>query len=1083
MLQDFDGNPSNPLPLLAHAWDQRRSARWGRALELCRQVLSKMPECGEAWHLLGVLHRDRGDLQKAAMYLKQAISVEPGQPEHYNNLGVVLNDLHQHRDASSLLEKALDLCPEYMDAKCNLGLSLFHQHHLEQAAQIFDQVTSQQPSNAAAHANLGLVYLTQHRYGEAVVAYQKAVAINATASQWHLNLGAAHAGLGDYKQAASCFRNAISLSPDNLDLHLNLGISLRYVGRYSEAINAFKAALALKPGHSETICNLIIAYEQTCHWNELPALYRQLDRDTRQALLEGELPSEDPMLNIRRCDDPAFNRAVAQAWSQSALCEALRLAKPYNHQRMQSSEDVITVGYLSHDFRDHPVAHQLYPLFRLHDRKQFKIVVFSLGPDDGSSYRKEIETQCDQFFDLSRTGLAQAAQIIYEQQIDILVDLMGHSKHNRMGLLALRPAPLQISFLGFLSTTGADFIDYLVVDDVVVPPEQHAFLSEKPLRLPHCYQMNHGFEIIDNTDIRREAFNLKSDDFVFCCFNVTYKIDRSLFDTWMRILHQTPNSILWLFSSNAEAVANMRARAQEKGIHPDRLVFAEKLPLADHLRRLSLADLALDTLRYNGGATTANALATSLPVLTVLGNHWVSRMAAGHLMAAGLSELVVHDLAAYEQKAVEMARNPKRLGDLRENLRQNRKTLPLFDASRFVGYLEAGFKAAWERYCGGELPCSIRISNCETPDPTGRTDNRIYHESSNAARLSKTLSYGDGGSEALSDFSSAPMGALATNGKLSQRIYIFCPDTHLCSAGIRRLYRHVSLLTNAGFQTFMVHEQDGFQRRDMPAVPLKYISQIGPEADAVLVIPEGMPTVMHRFKDHPARRFVIALNWHYIFGGLPDRMDWRHFNIERVLVVSPVIGQMVSWAMGLPVHLLSSSIDHDRYRYDPAVKQPQVSFIQRKAVNIDRLKRLLGARNTDFINKIKWIGLDGISEENYANEICTSSIFLNTSMAEGLPTSTLEAMAAGTIVAGYDSVGGRTMLAGNGASQNCILAPNGDYVSLAYALEPVLTDLVQGQMKNWAPIIANARHTASQLTLENERESLISFWKKVCSPV
>ncbi len=379
-----------------------------------------------------------------------------------------------------------------------------------------------------------------------------------------------------------------------------------------------------------------------------------------------------------------------------------------------------------------------------------------------------------------------------------------------------------------------------------------------------------------------------------------------------------------------------------------------------------------------------------------------------------------------------------------------------------------------------------------------RTDFRIYHESSCFAQLTKILAdaYSSdkvfenmplpahkGSDHRLSRLKTAPaqQSRPATIASEGQRIYYCCPDTHAHSAGINRLYRHVSLLQAAGFPVCLLHTAHGFRRPDMPPVPVQSLDQIGPDPNAIFVIPEGMPKLMYHLKDHPGRKFVIALSWHYIFSTLPDGLDWRHLNIERVLAVSPLIGKVVSWSMALPIHMLGTRVDQQLYFYDPASKLRQVAFILRKAVNIDRLKRLLRSRNPDYINKIKWVGLEGLSRDDYAARVRQSSIFVSTSMAEGFPTSCLEAMAAGAVVAGYAAGGGSHILNGSGPSQNCILAPNGDYVSLAYGLDPVLSDLIQDQMRNWDNIIANAQKTSSEFTTERERMSLLSFWHNITS--
>lgn len=324
-----------------------------------------------------------------------------------------------------------------------------------------------------------------------------------------------------------------------------------------------------------------------------------------------------------------------------------------------------------------------------------------------------------------------------------------------------------------------------------------------------------------------------------------------------------------------------------------------------------------------------------------------------------------------------------------------------------------------------------------------------------------------------------PPNALEDDGR--SKIYYLCPDTLLPSAGIRRLYRHVALLNNAGFSAAILHMQKGFHRKDLSKVPIEYLDGLTLESDAIVVIPEGLTSVMNALKGHSGRRFVIALNWDYVYKNMPDGMDWRNFNIDGVLVISPTIGRMIAWSMGLPVHLISSGIDHQRYHYNPDIKRPQLAFIKRKGINIDQLKRMIGARNIDYIHKIEWIGLDGLSEDDYAAQICKSAVFVNASLAEGYPTSCLEAMAAGTLVAGYNSVGGRDILCGQGSGQNCILAPNGNYTALAYALEPVLNDLIQGKMENWDALITSGLKITAGIRPENESASLIAFWRKVCS--
>ena len=379
-------------------------------------------------------------------------------------------------------------------------------------------------------------------------------------------------------------------------------------------------------------------------------------------------------------------------------------------------------------------------------------------------------------------------------------------------------------------------------------------------------------------------------------------------------------------------------------------------------------------------------------------------------------------------------------------------------------------KSAYQSKLNTEAPWTMDNIETSTASVTealmdlyllAHTNFKIYHESSAFAQVVKTVSatlpvrpivnVHAGSSEGFcppAGNQKSPTGrvvdrpSITANGRPDHTIYYCCPDFNLPSAGIGRIYRHVAILHKAGFNAAVLHKTESFQVADMPRVPIVCMDQIEADRNTVFVIPEGMPTIMHRLKDHPGRRFVIALSWHYIFSTLPDGMDWRHLNIERAMAVSQSTGQLIAWAMALPVHYVGTSIDHQQYYCDPAGKQLQIAYITRKSAKIQRLKRLLASRNTNYIEKIKWVGLEGRSLEDYASQIRHSAIFLSLSTAEGFPTSCLEAMASGTIVAGYDGVGGRDLLCGQGPQCNCILAPSGDYLALAYKLAPLLDDLI-----------------------------------------
>jgi protein O-GlcNAc transferase len=369
----------------------------------------------------------------------------------------------------------------------------------------------------------------------------------------------------------------------------------------------------------------------------------------------------------------------------------------------------ITVGYLSNNFKNHPTAHLIQGMFRHHNREKFKVFCYSYGEDDQSSYRKKIKTECDQFIDLRMLSHAEAVRRIYDDRVDILIDLVGHMKANRLCIPALRPAPVQVRWLGLAGTTGADFIDYIITDPVVTPEEHTPFYSENFVYMPYCYQINDNTQAIPENGLKRTDFGLPAERFVFCSFSTRYKFDPVMFNTWMKILKKVPGSVLWVLGGSKTAEKNLTQAAESRGVNCNRLVFAEKIPRDQHLARLRLADLALDTRIVNGAITTSDALWSGVPVITLQGRHFASRMSSSILSAAGLPELVAHSLDDFETLAVRLAGESDELSVIRQKLAQNRFTIPLFDTPGFVRNLEIAFKKMWGIYVSGDSPRPIKV--------------------------------------------------------------------------------------------------------------------------------------------------------------------------------------------------------------------------------------------------------------------------------------------------------------------------------------------------------------------------------------
>ncbi|OCQ96112.1 UDP-N-acetylglucosamine-peptide N-acetylglucosaminyltransferase [Nostoc sp. MBR 210] len=394
---------------------------------------------------------------------------------------------------------------------------------------------------------------------------------------------------------------------------------------------------------------------------------------------------------------------MAQQWEQ------LRQTLNFQHSRYLNGR--LRIGYLSGDFRAHAMSHLITGIFREHNRSNFEIFAYSTGADDNSEYRNYIANTSEHFKDVASLSIEETAQLIYDDQIHILIDLNGHTAGTRTPVLALKPAPIQVHLMGTPGTIGADFVDYLIADSIVTPPEFADGFNENIVRLPHSYFFNDNQQVISTNSVKRSQYDLPESSFVFCCFNNHYKVEPTIFDVWMRILANVSGSVLWLIARYPINEANLRREAQARGISGDRLIFAPHEAKAEHLARHQLADLFLDTLYYNAHTGTCDALWAGLPVITCPGETFPSRVAASMLMAVGLPELVTNSLEAYEQLAIHLATYPEKLQQIKQKLAQNRTTYPLFDTPLYTRNLEQAYRTMWEIYASGQPARAITINS------------------------------------------------------------------------------------------------------------------------------------------------------------------------------------------------------------------------------------------------------------------------------------------------------------------------------------------------------------------------------------
>lgn len=717
----------------AHIFNEQ--GKYPEAAARCRQVLRLSQDIPEAWFNLGVAETGQGNRQEALNAFEQARQRTQGSALAQSDIGLQLLGLEAIAEAEKCLERAHGLAPNEAIVLVNLGILREKQDRLDDAQCAFEQAIERRPEIAIIHANLGGVLNKKNNFQAAEACCRKALELDSTSAEAWNNLGNSLHGQEQFEAAETAFRKAtdicpgmaeawtnlgksligeerfvdagsacakaIELAPRSAEAWMNMGIALRKLKQYAKAAQAFSNALSINPTMDFVLGEIIDAQRMDCAWDSiedrLTELRRRIENDgyrTHHFSLFGF--TSDPIL---------LRKATAINAARFPENEALG---PIPHR---APSNRIRIGYFSADFRPHPVAYLVTELFELHDRERFETIGFSFGPDSQDQYRKRIEMAFDRFVDVKANTSLEIAQMARNMGIDIAIDLMGFTEHFRSEIFALRAAPIQVSYLGYPGTTCLPYIDYLLADNTLIPDSFRSYYSEKIAYLPHSYQPNDRKRKISDRAFSRSEQGLPEAGFVFCCFNNTYKLSPETFRIWMRILGKIENSVLWLSRPTDAAVENLRAEAVRQGIAPERLVFAAQTPeLADHLARVRLADLFLDTLPFNAHTTASDALWAGVPVLTCMGNALHSRVAGSLLNAVGLPELVTLDVKDYEQLAVSLAQNPQRLSALREKLQKNRNVEPLFDTPRLARNVESAYEQMLERHQAGMAPDHIFVT-------------------------------------------------------------------------------------------------------------------------------------------------------------------------------------------------------------------------------------------------------------------------------------------------------------------------------------------------------------------------------------
>jgi len=653
-------------PRLQAALKLHQSGDLAKASQLYSDVLQAEPKNFDALYLLGFLHLQRGEFASGERLIGRALEINPHSLDALYNRGRALMGLKRHEEALACLNKALALNPKIVEA-------------------------------LLIRANVKSALLREQ---EALADLDRVVALKADLPQAWNNRANSLAALGRLDEAVKSYDRALALEPKNPRLLNHRAITLFELKRYDDAARDFEKLLQAEADFPYARGNLVYSRLHACDWRGLETDHIKLSEE----LAENKrvlTPIQSTMLS----DSPREQLECAQIWVRDQFPPA---AQPlWKGERFQ--HDRIRIAYLSADFHSHATAALMAGVFETHDKTRFDTFAISYGRDDRSPMRRRLQSAFGTFADAGGMTDLQIANALRESEIDIAIDLKGHTQEARTSILSHRPAPVQVQYLGFPGTMGADYIDYALVDETVAPKEHAPFYLEKLIYLPDSYQGNDAKRQISARTPTRNECGLPETGFVFCSFNNSFKIMPEIFAIWMRLLQLIDGSVLWLLEDNVSAACNLKREAEQRKISGDRLVFAPRMNLADHLARHRLADLFLDTLPYNAHTTGSDALWAGIPVLTCLGPTFAGRVGASLLRAASLPELVTQSLADYEKMALELARDPARLAALKAKLAQSRDSCALFDTMRFTRNLESAYATMHARALKGEPPQSFAV--------------------------------------------------------------------------------------------------------------------------------------------------------------------------------------------------------------------------------------------------------------------------------------------------------------------------------------------------------------------------------------
>ncbi|QWD93031.1 tetratricopeptide repeat protein [Polynucleobacter asymbioticus] len=669
----------------------RELRRFEDALACAEKALAISPDLAEAWSNKGIALKGLKRYDDAIVCYDKALSIRPDDSEVMTNKGATLYELGQYDEAIIAYDQAISLKPDYHEAWTNKGVAFNKLGRYDEAIVSYDHALKLMPEYPEAWVNKGATLYELKRYDQAIAHYDKAVSLKPDYHEAWSNRGLVFHQLRKFDEVVTCYDQALKIKPDYAEGWGNKGATLHELKRFEEAIACYDKAVNLDPDIQWFYGALVHLKSRICSWGNI-----QEEVKTLIQKVSASKKMIQPFAMLSLTGDPFLHKKSSEIYTQFRFSRNSILGPIPK----QARKERIRIAYFSGDFRNHAVALLTSELYEIHDRSRFEVFAFSLlSSPDGDELNARLRTGFDHFIDVENLSDQEIAQMARKLGIDIAIDLGGHTQYSRTGIFSYRAAPIQVNWLGYPGTLGADYIDYIIADYTLIPKESQQFYSEKVVTLPDTYMVDDSKRISSGRIFSKLECGLPEDSFIFCCFNNDYKFNEQVLDSWSRIMLRVNNSVLWISENNPLFKKNISAEFEKRGIDSSRIIFAQRVELmADHLARYSLADLFLDTYPYNAHTTTVDALKAGVPVLTLIGQSFPGRVAASLLNAIGLPELVTTTQQEYEELAIQLASNPQKLLDIKNKLAVNRLSAPLFDTPLFAKNLEAAYIKMYERY-------------------------------------------------------------------------------------------------------------------------------------------------------------------------------------------------------------------------------------------------------------------------------------------------------------------------------------------------------------------------------------------------